>query len=970
MLWEVDIYPAEGQADLAARRVRTDAADLQLATNLAVRSASGFLVEGPLDEAAARKIADELLADRVVERTVVAPVGDERLARPPGGEKQLVHVLMKPGVMDPVAQSALSAIADFGLRPEAVRTLRKYWLGDLADDKLKLLCQKVLANDAIEQVVVGPLRLERLEFGSPYKFALVTTPIRELDDDGLMRLSRDGQLYLKIAEMRTIQAHFRELGREPTDVELETIAQTWSEHCSHKTLAGRIAYRDERGERRFDNMLKETIFAATQEIRRRLGDDDWCVSVFKDNAGVVRFDEQFNVAFKVETHNHPSAIEPYGGANTGVGGVIRDTLGTGLGAKPICNTDVFCFAPPDTPAESIPPGTLHPRRVMKGVVSGVRDYGNRMGIPTVNGAIYFDPRYVGNPLVYCGNVGLIPRDKSFKKTNPGDLIVALGGRTGRDGIHGATFSSAELTHESETLSGGAVQIGNAIEEKKVLDVLLAARDRELFTAVTDCGAGGFSSAVGEMGAEIGAEVWLDRAGVKYDGLSYTEIWISEAQERMVLSVAEDKWPQLEALCRSEGVEATVLGRFAPTGRLVLKYGDHQVADLSMEFLHDGRPPVVRDAVYTPPAVEPFHAPSRTDYTGTLLKVLGSLNVASKEWVVRQYDHEVQGGSVVKPLVGVANDGPSDAAVLRPVLSSRRGVVVACGMNPRYGEFDTYHMAASAIDEAVRNCIAVGADPNRIAILDNFCWGDCDRPETLGSLVRAAIACQETALALGTPFISGKDSLNNEFSYLDASGAKQTIAIPPSLLISAIGQVDDVGRCVTMDLKRPGSVLYQVGATRDELGGSHFALVENLSGGQVPTVDANQARATFAALHQAIHAGLVLACHDLSEGGLAVAAAEMAFAGGIGATVDLDRIPRADDANSPATRLFSESNSRFLVEVAAEQSAAFEAAMAAVPVARIGETTGQPRLTITAAGATVVDAPLAALKEAWQSPLRW
>ena len=392
-----------------------------------------------------------------------------------------------------------------------------------------------------------------------------------MDDAALERLSREGQLYLSLVEMQTIQAHFRAAGRDPTDVELETIAQTWSEHCSHKTLAGRIHYRDPDGERHFENMLKETIFAATQEIRQAAGDRDWCVSVFADNAGVIRFDEQYNVVFKVETHNHPSALEPYGGANTGIGGVIRDPMGTGMGAKPICNTDVFCFAPPDTPAESLPPGVLHPRRVMKGVVAGVRDYGNRMGIPTVNGAIYFDPRYLGNPLVYCGNIGLIPRDKSFKHPQPSDLIVAVGGRTGRDGIHGATFSSAELTSHSETVSGGAVQIGNAITEKMVLDVLLAARDRGLYNAVTDCGAGGFSSAVGEMGEKIGAEVWLDRVPLKYEGLSYTEIWISEAQERMVLAVPPEKWDELTALCASEGVEATVIGQFVPTGRLVLKY---------------------------------------------------------------------------------------------------------------------------------------------------------------------------------------------------------------------------------------------------------------------------------------------------------------------------------------------------------------------------------------------------------------
>ena len=379
--------------------------------------------------------------------------------------------------------------------------MKKYWISPLPAERLALLCEKILANDAIEQVIVGPLSFAHLEVGSPYDFKLESVPIRGMDDAELQRLSHDGQLFLSLVEMQTIRDYFRKLDRDPTDVELESLAQTWSEHCSHKTLTGRIRYRDGEEERRFENMLRETIFAATQEIRRAAGNDDWCVSVFEDNAGVVRFDDRYNVVFKVETHNHPSALEPYGGANTGIGGVIRDPMGTGLGAKPVCNTDVFCFAPPDTPADRLPPGVLHPRRVMKGVVSGVRDYGNRMGIPTVNGAVYFDPRYLGNPLVYCGNVGLIPRDKSRKEPRPGDLVVSIGGRTGRDGIHGATFSSAELTSQSESLSGGAVQIGNAITEKMVLDVLLAARDRGLYHAVTDCGAGGLSSRRGRDGRE-------------------------------------------------------------------------------------------------------------------------------------------------------------------------------------------------------------------------------------------------------------------------------------------------------------------------------------------------------------------------------------------------------------------------------------------------------------------------------------
>ena len=408
-LWEVDIYPAEGQPDVAAQSIQTEATDLGIADTLLVKAARGYLLEGDLSPEDVQRLARELLSDPVVEDTVIGQIGSSELNQSPATLPQLIHVLPKPGVMDPVAQSALNAIADFEIAAENVRTLRKYWTSSLTPGQLELLCGKILANDSIEQVIVGPINLERLDVGQPYTFELIHIPIRELDNAGLERLSREGQLYLTLVEMQTIQQYYRELDRDPTDVELETVAQTWSEHCSHKTLAGRIAYRDERGERHFNNMLKETIFAATQTIRERLGDQDWCVSVFKDNAGIVRFDDQYNVVFKVETHNHPSALEPYGGANTGIGGVIRDPIGTGMGAKPICNTDVFCFAPPDTDVDELPPGVLHPRRVMKGVVSGVRDYGNRMGIPTVNGAVYFDRRYLGNPLVYCGNVGLVPR---------------------------------------------------------------------------------------------------------------------------------------------------------------------------------------------------------------------------------------------------------------------------------------------------------------------------------------------------------------------------------------------------------------------------------------------------------------------------------------------------------------------------------------------------------------------------------
>jgi phosphoribosylformylglycinamidine synthase len=990
MLWEVEITPKGYDVELA--RVQAEYQLLTHRPSLAalLGACRGYLLEGDLATDQADRLAGELLADPLVEdwgcNTLPMPppdfaamwrrlnalrkeIGLSPLSPPDSFRVLQWTVLLKPGVMDPTAESVRDAARILGITLDEVRTFRRYVLREGLPPDEETALRRVLANDAIEQIIVGELRLEHLTLGSPYTLRLITIPLRDLGDDALMKLSREGQLSLSLAEMRTIQEHYRAAGRDPTDVELETIAQTWSEHCSHKTLKGKIEFTGEGGPRRYDNLLKETIFAATQEIRKRLGADDWCVSVFEDNAGVVRFDDRYNVCFKVETHNHPSAIEPYGGANTGLGGVIRDPLGTGLGAKPICNTDVFCFAPPDTPPESLPPGVLHPRKVMKGVVAGVRDYGNRMGIPTVNGAVCFDDRYLANPLVFCGTVGLIPVDRCRKEARPGDLIVAVGGRTGRDGIHGATFSSVELTAESEKESGGAVQIGNAIAEKKMLDVLLQARDRGLYSAITDCGAGGFSSAVGEMSEKVGATVQLDLAPLKYEGLSYTEIWISESQERMVLAVPPEKWEMLRGLCASEDVEATVIGKFEATGRLRLRYGEHQVADLDLCFLHDGRPPVVRQATWTQARSASEGPPSLArqacegNFADILLRILSSWNVCSKEWIIRQYDHEVQGGTIIKPLVGVRDDGPGDAAVVVPVLGSWAGLAVGCGLNPRYGDLDPYAMAASAIDEAVRNVVAVGADPARVALLDNFCWGNTDRPEVLGSLVRAAEACRDLALAYNMPFISGKDSLKNEYQ----SGGRHVV-IPPTLLISALGRVPDVRRCVTMDLKEPGNRLLLVGTTRDEMGGSHYHLVTGRAGGTVPAPDLARAPALFARLHEAIRRGLVRACHDLSEGGLAAALAEMAFAGGVGA--DVTALGAAGPLPDEVL-LFSESATRFVIEVMPANVSAVRECFGDVPLAAIGETVKEPRLRIAGAGGEwLVWAPLADLKEAWQKPLRW
>jgi phosphoribosylformylglycinamidine synthase len=956
MLWEIEIFPTDRNPDLD--RVR---ADYDLLTHSArgqdvlVAASRGYLVDADLHSEDERVRLADLLTDPLVERSRMDQLNTECGER---DDWRQLTVLPKPGVMDPVAESVEAVARDLGLTVRAVRTFRRYQVTDAGwAAERDLLVRKVLANEAIEQVIEGPLPDGPLAAGRPYQFRKIVVPIRELDDSALEKLSRDGQLALTLDEMRVIRDHFREQGRDPTDVELETLAQTWSEHCSHKTLKGRV----ECGDRVYDNLLKETIFAATEEVRRQLGAADWCVSVFADNAGIVKFDDDHHVCFKVETHNRPSAIEPYGGANTGLGGVIRDVLGVGLGAKPVANTDVFCFAPPDTLPEALPPGVLHPRKVMQGVVAGVRDYGNRMGIPTVNGAVLFDDRYLANPLVFCGTVGVMPVGCETKEVRAGDLIVAVGGRTGRDGIHGATFSSLGLSAESEQVSGGAVQIGNAIVEKKVMDVLLQARDRRLYRAVTDCGAGGFSSAVGEMGAELGAEVHLDRAPLKYEGLSYTEIWISEAQERMVLAVPSEKWRKLQRLCAGEDVEATVLGKFEPTGRLRLNYRGEQVGDLAMAFLHEGRPKKVLSAELKVLSQATHHSSLIThhsDFTDILKRILSSPSVASKEWIIRQYDHEVQGGTVLKPLVGITDDGPGDAAVITPVLGSFRGLAVGCGINPLYGDLDPYAMAATAIDEAVRNVIAVGADPARIALLDNFCWGNVNDPEVLGTLVRACEACRDVAIAFRMPFISGKDSLHNEYR----SGDRH-IRIPGTLLISALGQVPDIRKCVTMDLKAAGNRLYLIGATKPELGGSHYHLVTGETGGESPRVDIDSAPRLFRALHAAISQGFVRSCHDLSEGGLAVAAAEMAFAGGFGA--DITGGPAAPEGDD--VWLFSESATRWLVEVEPVKVAAFEACFAGLPVAAVGMTTAEPRLRIAGAGGEwVVWAPLADLKAAWQS----
>ncbi len=995
----------------------------------AVHSATVYLIEAPLDADALGRIASELLADPVSQRPAV---GIE-----PSPDGRVIEVHYKPGVMDPVAQSTRDAIVE--MLPELdpaqieVRTAVRYdFVGlEASEEALRGFAERTLANPVIQDIHDRPYLPERFPHTAAYELRITHVPLRELDDEALSRLSREAHLFLSLDEMRAVRDHYRALDRDPTDIELETFAQTWSEHCVHKTLKSRIHYHPPQGEPflpglsnaqvaerpghalnedgsvTIDNLLRSTIAAATRRLMESPPHDAFCISVFEDNAGIVRFDEQFGVCIKVETHNHPSAIEPYGGAATGIGGCIRDIMGTGLAAAPIANTDVFCVAPPgwgsarrqetgdwrqeaggcpSPDSRPLPKGVIHPRRILEQVVAGVLDYGNRMGIPTVNGAVYFHEDYLGNPLVFAGCIGLIPLDKAFGHAQQGDHIIVLGGATGRDGIHGATFSSAELTDTHADEFAHAVQIGNPITQKKMLDVILQARDLPgeqggcLYRAITDCGAGGLSSAVGEMGERVGATVHLERAPLKYQGLSYTEIWISEAQERMVLAVPAENVDRLRAMCEAEDVTFRDLGEFGLTDsegqpELALFYEGAQVGRLSMSFLHEGIPTPTRQAAWRPTGerVPSATSPVGMDLPGALHGLLAHPNIASKHWISRQYDHEVQGGAVVRPLVGAAQDGPSDGAVLRPRLNSERAIAIGCGLAPQLSEVtpggDSYWMALAAMDEAVRNLVCVGADPHQIAILDNFCWPGCDDPHRLACLVRAAEACYDGALAYGTPFVSGKDSLNNQFTTEDGN----VIAIPPTLLITGLGIVPEARRARTMDAKAVGNALLIVGATDGRMGGSHYAAIGGeVADARIPCVDLKAGPANARAIAKLIEKGFVASAHDCSDGGLLVAAAEMAFAGRLGLELDLSNVPAAD-ALSVEAACFSETPSRYLLEVAPDDLDATCRLLreAGVPFGQIGRFSDSGRLAARTAGrGKVIDEPIESLLRTWKGTLDW
>jgi len=781
------------------------------------------------------------------------------------------------------------------------------------------------------------------------------------DDRRLLEISEKNLLGLNLTEMKAIRKYFAAMGRNPTDCEIETIAQTWSEHCCHKIFRTDIEYTE-----KVDGRTRKEEINLLGEIKKVTGklESDFCVSVFKDNAGIVRFNDKYGIAFKVETHNHPSALEPYGGAGTGTGGVIRDILGAGKGARPILNTDIFCFGMPDAGYEMLPEGVLHPRRIFRGVVSGVRDYGNRMGIPTANGAIIFDEGYQNNCLVFCGTLGIISLRNVDKKVKEGDHIVLVGGRTGRDGIHGATFSSIQL---DANVSTNVVQIGNPIVEKKMMDVLLAAVDEGLFNSVTDCGAGGLSSAVGEMGSDIGAVVMLEKVPLKYRKLLPWEIWISESQERMVLSVPGRNLQRLLGLFEEEDVDATVIGQFGKTGKLEIYYRDEKVCELDMEFLHGGVPrrnlkaqfhSFGKDREKEKPSVK------ISDWRERVLKILASPNITSREAVITQYDHEVQARTILKPLAGMEHRGPSDAVVLKPLYDDYRGIAVGCGINPFYGKRDPYLMAGCCIEEALRNIVSCGADPGEVAILDNFSWGDVSEGENLGTLVRCVKGCRDFALGYRLPFISGKDSLNNFF--VDIKTGMIT-SIPGTLLISAVGIIGDIRRVVSSDLKENGNPLYLCGETRREMGGSQYYAVFGIAGGEVPRPVPAKTLRLMKKLHSCMEKSMIRACHDCSDGGFMVAMAEMATGGGMGAEIFLDMMIAGDA--SPETLLFSESQGRFVVEVDMNRRDEFEGIMGG-SVSNVGRVTENGMLGVFHGGDRLFSLGIDDAEKAWRSGLKW
>jgi phosphoribosylformylglycinamidine synthase len=991
-----DVINAEGEG--IKKRVLND-----LGISLdSVRTVTAYNIDADLPLPELEKLGQELFSDRVTEKYST----DSHLAD--GIDfNWLIEKGFRPGVTDDVGKTSEDGIKDILGKDVKVYASKQYLLsGKLKRDEVKAIAS-LLTKTVVEQykyrssrqwqrnplgVYMPVVKLVKPKLGT-FDFNVSDGEIMEIITNNGLALNLEGtKIFMEYFNNLKIMEERRRLGLpdKPTDVETQCFAQTNCDHCKHTTFNGMYEYND--GDRRemIDSLLKTYIKASTEEIRRRLGRKDWLVSVFSDNSGVVVLDKDYNVLFKVETHNMPSALDPEPGADTGTA-VVRDLLGTGKGGRPIYYSDILCFGNPSL-ADRLPHNILHPKRVTEGVRTGIEHGGNRKGIPVVNGTVRFDSYPFGTitrdgviqtyvrPLVYCGCGAIMPaminnEPSHIKKADPGDLFIKIGGRTGADGIHGATISSGGLNPKSPIRS---VQMASALTEKKNIDFVVEARDLALYKSVTDNGAGGLSCSGDEMALESGGlDMDLTNLPLKYQGLQDWEKLLSEAQEIMVFAVHPDKSQQFLDLAERRGVEATVLGRFTDSGYFNVYDSGRMVAHLDLNFLHRGLPQRHFEARWSQPKYEEpsFKQP---DLDWALNRMLSRLNICSKEYFVRQYDHEVQASTVVKPLTGVKNDGPSDGAVLWPLelqkKGSRRGIVVANGINANYGLIDTYHMAASNIDEAIRNAVASGANPDRIALLDNFCWSSPEDEYRAAQLVRACKACYDYSIEFLTPFISGKDSMHNE-SVGNLDGKLMRIEVMPTLLIASLGMIHDINNSMTMDAKQPDSLIYVLGATNDETGGSEYYAMMGSEfnqawvGNKVPKVNAASAKKLYRALYRAIQDGIVYSCHDCSDGGLGVALAEMAFAGGYGMKINLEKVP------TPLKRddhiLFSESNSRFIVEVPQDRAYEFEKTMKGNIYAQVGIVSKKGRFNVYGLnGKQIMYEKIDDLKESWQKTLRW
>ncbi len=913
----------------------------------------------------------------------------------------MVEVGFKPGVTDNVGTTACAVVEDVIerrlTRSESVYTAIQYFFrgSHLTRPEVERIAQDLLANPLIHTIQIfssaewesAPVDVTVPAIRERADIQVATYDLSGPDND-LLRISSEGILSLSLEEMHAIRDHFQsdrvkgaraELGlpAQPTDVELECIAQTWSEHCKHKIFAGYVHYVDESGrEEWIDSLFRTFIRGATEKIAQEV---DWLVSVFSDNAGIIRFNNRYNISYKVETHNSPSALDPYGGAITGIVGVNRDPMGTGMGCEMLANVWGYCLGSPFYDGE-LPEGLMHPCRIRDGVHQGVIDGGNQSGIPWVRGFERFDDRYIGKPLVYCGTIGRIPRllqgrPSERKEIVPGDVVVMCGGRIGKDGIHGATFSSEELRKESPAQ---AVQIGDPITQRKMYEFLIEARDLGLYRTLTDNGAGGLSSSVGEMSRlSGGADLDLAKAPLKYEGLQPWEIFLSEAQERMSLAVPPEKVDALLELAACRDVEATALGTFTDSGALIVRHGVGVVARLDLSFLHEGCPRMRLEARWKPPQIPAPRLPRKGIRNRRLLDLLRSLNVCSKEFKSRQYDGEVKGLSVVKPFVGVNSDAPSDATIMRVEHGCCEGIILAEGINPFYSDLDTYHMMAGIIDEAVRRVISVGGVLGYIAGLDNFCWPDPVLSEKtpdglykMAQLVRANKALYDITTAYKVPAISGKDSMKN-----DSVRGGRKISIPPTVLFSTIGKMEDVRLAVTMYFKNAGDSIYVVGVTKNELGGSEFFRMlareqgtPSSCGGHVPKVDVEQALAIYRSMGAATSAGLLRSSHTPTLGGLAAAFALPAIGGDLGAEIDLSSLA-CEGALDDDAKLFSESSSRFVITCAPGDETAVETLFRDVSCVRVGKVHAAKRLRISAEGGRMlVDVEVDALRCAFKETL--